>query len=126
VAGEGHRFRAVQLPVNLAMAEAATLPNQGGRTLLEAAAAHGMLVCSSASILQGRLARQTADVLVKAWPDLRSKAQVSLQFARSAPGLTTALVGMSRPEHVQENMELARRGPDEALVRKLLAPPAEG
>lgn len=117
--GPDHHFRAVQLPLNLAMPEAATLPTQGGKTLLEAAA--GMLVCSSASILQGRLAKQTADVLEKSWPDLRTKAQVSLQFARSAPGLTTALVGMSTPAHVEENLELARRAPDSATVRKLLA-----
>jgi aryl-alcohol dehydrogenase-like predicted oxidoreductase len=29
-----------------------------------------------------------------------------LQFARSVPGLTTALVGMSRVEHVQANLAL--------------------
>jgi aryl-alcohol dehydrogenase-like predicted oxidoreductase len=29
-----------------------------------------------------------------------------LQFARSVPGLTTALVGMSRVQHVKSNAEL--------------------
>jgi len=38
-------------------------------------------------------------------------AQSALQFTRSAPGLTTALVGMSRPQHVEENLALAARPP---------------
>ena len=34
-------------------------------------------------------------------------ARRALQFARSAPGLTTALVGVSSPEHAAENFGLA-------------------
>ena len=31
----------------------------------------------------------------------------AVQFARSAPGITTALIGMSRLEHVRANLPLA-------------------
>src|SRR5256712_7262669 len=56
VAGARHRFRAVQLPFNLEMDEAASLPNQGGRTLLQAAAEAGIAALASVPVLQGRLA----------------------------------------------------------------------
>ena len=32
--------------------------------------------------------------------------QRAIQFVRSMPGVTAALVGMSKPEHVAENLEL--------------------
>jgi aryl-alcohol dehydrogenase-like predicted oxidoreductase len=34
-----------------------------------------------------------------------------LQFVRSSPGITSALVGMSRQEHVQANAKLVRVPP---------------
>src|SRR5262249_48104728 len=55
VGGGRHRFRAVQLPFNLEMDEAASLPNQRGRTFLESAAEAGIAVLASAPALQGRL-----------------------------------------------------------------------
>lgn len=97
--GAKHHFKAVQLPFNSEMDEAATLRNQGGRTLLEAAREEGIAVFASASILQGRLAQLHAD------------AQRALQFARSTPGITCALVGMKTPAHVEENAALARTPP---------------
>jgi aryl-alcohol dehydrogenase-like predicted oxidoreductase len=30
--------------------------------------------------------------------------QTAIEFARSKPGITTALIGMSRVEHVEENL----------------------
>ena len=36
-------------------------------------------------------------------------AQRAIQFVRSTPGVTAALVGMSRREHVEENLETAAR-----------------
>jgi len=38
-------------------------------------------------------------------------AQRALQFSRSSPGMTTALVGVSTPEHAGENFALARVAP---------------
>jgi aryl-alcohol dehydrogenase-like predicted oxidoreductase len=37
---------------------------------------------------------------------LATDAQTALQFVRSAPGICTALVGMSGIEHVEENLQL--------------------
>ena len=42
---------------------------------------------------------------------LPNDAARALQFARSAPGVTTALVGMSKGEHVRANLELANLPP---------------
>jgi aryl-alcohol dehydrogenase-like predicted oxidoreductase len=109
--GESHRFRFLQCPLNLAMPEAATRPTQrlGGKTLplLEAAAAHGLTVISSASLMQGRLTRGLPAALKAALPNFQTDAQRALQCTRSFPGLTTALAGMSRRGHVEENLFLA-------------------
>ena len=37
---------------------------------------------------------------------LATDAQAGIQFVRSAPGVTTALVGMSNVAHVEENLAL--------------------
>jgi len=112
VAGAGHHFRWVQLPVNLALPEAFTVRNQaGGATPLEAARTLGMNVAASASLLQARLARDLPAAVAAALPDLESDALRALQFARSVPGVTTALVGMSDPGHLRENLGLARIPP---------------
>jgi aryl-alcohol dehydrogenase-like predicted oxidoreductase len=123
VAGDGHHFRLVQLPLNIAMVEAFGNPTQsvgGQRMPLLAAAAHlGVTVMTSASILQGRLAR-LPPTLRDALPTLPTDAQRSLQFARSVPGVTTALVGMSRAAHVAENLEVMREAPlAESAIRAL-------
>jgi len=110
VGGEAHGFRFIQLPFNLAMPEALTLRNQmvdgGEMSTLEAAAELGVTVMSSASIFQGRVAHSLPDDLREALGSLATDAQSAIQFVRSAPGVTTALVGMSRPEHVEENLKL--------------------
>jgi aryl-alcohol dehydrogenase-like predicted oxidoreductase len=115
VGGESHGFRFIQLPFNLAMPEALTLSNQtvGGEQLsvLEAAAALGVTVISSASIFQGRVAQGLPDQIREALGSLPSDAQTAIQFVRSALGVTTALVGMSSREHVEENLQLARVEP---------------
>jgi aryl-alcohol dehydrogenase-like predicted oxidoreductase len=38
---------------------------------------------------------------------LKTDAQRAIQFVRSTPGVTTALIGMSQRSHVEENMETA-------------------
>jgi aryl-alcohol dehydrogenase-like predicted oxidoreductase len=115
VGGDAHGFRFIQLPFNLAMPEALTLANQliDGQqlSLLEAAGQLGVTVISSASIFQGRVAQGLPDDLREALGSLSSDAQTAIQFVRSAPGITTALVGMSRREHVDENLQLVRIAP---------------
>jgi aryl-alcohol dehydrogenase-like predicted oxidoreductase len=113
--GEGHGFRFVQLPFNLSMPEALVSENQtyGGAhvSLLEAAKALGVTVVASASLLQGKVARDLPERIREPLGSLSTDAQTALQFVRSTPGISTALVGMSRREHVEENLQLARLAP---------------
>jgi aryl-alcohol dehydrogenase-like predicted oxidoreductase len=114
LAGEQHRFRFVQLPFNLAMTEALTLGNQtvDGRTMTmaEAAEALGITLIASASLLQGQVARNLPP-FVRAAFGLETDAECALQFTRSSPGIATALVGMSRVEHVRANARLSQTPP---------------
>ena len=107
--GAAHHFRAVQLPFNLEMDEAAIFRNQGERTLLEAARDAGVAVFASASVLQGRLTQKLQQSVRDQLSGLATDAQRALQFARSA--VTCALVGMKTPAHVEENAALARVPP---------------
>ncbi|MEK6711839.1 MAG: aldo/keto reductase, partial [Nitrospinota bacterium] len=98
--GPGHHFRVVQLPLNLGMPEAFSKPNQmanGQRvSFLAAAARNGITVMTSGSILQGRAADGLPPAVGEAFPGFGTDAQRALQFARSAPGVGVALVGMSQ------------------------------
>jgi aryl-alcohol dehydrogenase-like predicted oxidoreductase len=110
--GTGNHFRAVQLPFNLAMPEALAARTQAAGhervPFLQAARARELMVFSSASLLQGRLAAGLPDGIQRKLGNLATDAQRSIQFVRSAPGITAALVGMSRLEHVEENLAAAR------------------
>lgn len=83
VGGEQHGFHFIQLPFNVAMPEAADVADEAERL--------GVTVIASASLLQGRIPPQSA-----------------IEFVRSVPRITTALIGMSRVEHVEENISLIR------------------
>jgi aryl-alcohol dehydrogenase-like predicted oxidoreductase len=110
ISGENHNFRAIQLPFNFAMTEALLNRNQmlNGTyvTVLEAASAFGITVFASASILQGKIAVGLSDEVREPLGSLPTDAQTGIQFVRSTPGITTALVGMSRVEHAEENLAL--------------------
>src|SRR5215469_1088927 len=114
VAGQTHHFRFVQLPFNLAMPEALTRPNQvvGGRTLamVQAARPLGVTLVSSAALLQGQLTKNLPPYIGDTL-GLNTNAALALQFARSAPGISTVLVGMSNVEHVKTNLSLVRIEP---------------
>jgi aryl-alcohol dehydrogenase-like predicted oxidoreductase len=111
IAGENHRFRFIQLPFNLGMAEAFTHKAADGRSVLDLAEALGITVVASATLLQSRLASDLPEAVAARLPGLSTDAQRAIQFTRSTPGITTALVGMSRPEHVQENLGIAQIPP---------------
>ena len=119
-AGPGHHFRAVQLPVNLAMPEAIAYPSQpgpGGRaSALETAARLGLAAFGSASILQGRLAVELPEEIEAALKGVPSGAAKALQFSRSSPGMTTSLVGVSTPAHALEDFALAKVAPADPAV----------
>ena len=102
-------FRAVQLPFNVHMADAFTLDvhegPDGPQSALSFAREAGLDVFTSASILQGDLA-EAGEIpeAVDAKLSGDTPAQRAINFARSAPGVTCALVGTGSPEHVAENV----------------------
>ena len=115
VGGKDHHFRAIQLPYNLAMPEALSARTQrvDGKAVpvLQVARAHGMLVFASASLLQQKLTESLPEETHAWFPGLEKDAQRAIQFVRSTPGITSALVGMSRREHVTENLSTAQTPP---------------
>jgi aryl-alcohol dehydrogenase-like predicted oxidoreductase len=112
IAGATHHFRAVQLPVSLAMPEAARAPTQPlGRKLvplLEAADALGVAVVASAPLMQGRLASGLPDEVRTLFPECTTDAQRALRFASSLPGIAAVLAGMRHPAHLAENLDAWR------------------
>jgi aryl-alcohol dehydrogenase-like predicted oxidoreductase len=109
ISGDRHHFRFVQLPFNLGMTEALTQGNQSlsdkTLTIMEAAAEMNVTLIASASLLQGQVASNLPAFVADAL-GLDSDAERALQFVRSAPGITTGLVGMSRLQHVTANTRL--------------------
>ncbi|WP_433623045.1 aldo/keto reductase [Halomicrococcus sp. NG-SE-24] len=107
-------FRAVQLPFNVHMADAFTVESQegpeGDQSALWFAHEAGLNVFTSASIGQGELAKGLPeDVAERLAGD--TSAQRAINFARSAPGVTSSLVGASDVEHVRENVGAGRFEP---------------
>jgi aryl-alcohol dehydrogenase-like predicted oxidoreductase len=130
VGGKEHHFGVIQLPYNLGMTEALTQKNQhlGGQTIsiLEAAHECKITVMASASILQGRLAHSLPTVISEALSGLHTDAQRALQFTRSTPGITTALVGMKSVAHVEQNLAVAKLPPASlGQFQKLFRPQAQ-
>jgi aryl-alcohol dehydrogenase-like predicted oxidoreductase len=124
--GSSHHFKAIQLPYNLGMAEAFGYANQvlGSQTVpfFKAAKANGISVFTSASILQSKLSRNLPPVVEQTFTGLQTDAQRAIQFVRSTPGVTAALVGMKKKEHVEENLKVAAVPPEsEAKVGSLFS-----
>ena len=115
VAGDEHGFGFIQLPLNHYMPEGLVMNNQTymgeQMSVLEAASALGVTVVASASLLQGKVARGIPEHIREALGGLATDAQTGIQFVRSTPGITTALIGMSRVEHVEENLRLVKIPP---------------
>lgn len=111
-AGQGHHFKAVQLPFNLAMPEAWIAPTQpfaaNSVPLLGIAHRLDLVVIASASLLQSRLTGKLPEHFDRIFHNLPKSSQRSIQFTRSAPSITTALVGMKNKDHVRENLETAK------------------
>ena len=110
VAGPEHHFRFLQLPFNLAMPEAYAAQTQmagvRGASVFELAHRSGMAVMGSATLYQGRLTGNLPPYIGEVL-GMEGDAQNAIQFSRSAPGLTTALIGMRKKEHVRANLEVA-------------------
>src|SRR5438132_5827532 len=114
IAGGRHHFRFVQLPFNLGMTEALTLGNQSvrgrDRTVMEAASELDVTLIASASLLQGKVAKNLPEFVAQAM-GLENDAERALQFVRLSQGVTTALVGLSGLEHAKANARLAGVAP---------------
>ena len=115
VGGDRHHFRFVQAPLSLAMPEASVIATQmmDGHAvpLMQAALQLGITAIGSAPLMQGHLATGLPARIKSSIPGVKTDAARAIQFARSAPGLATTLVGMSKPAHVRQNLELALRPP---------------
>ena len=112
--GVGHHFRVIELPVSLWRREAfSTTPYQVRglpATLLELAKDAGLVVLGSIPMGHGRNGRQAVEFMRTLFPDtqIESPAMMALQFARSVPGVSLALPGISTLAHLMEAIELAR------------------
>jgi aryl-alcohol dehydrogenase-like predicted oxidoreductase len=122
VGGDNHHFRFIQLPFNLGMPEALFFQNQKSGddfvSALQAADKLGITAIASGSLWQGQVARGLPEAIRDPLGSLATDAQTGIQFVRSAPGVTTALVGMSQRAHVEENLHLvgiAPAQPDDLL-----------
>jgi aryl-alcohol dehydrogenase-like predicted oxidoreductase len=112
------------------MTEALTLGNQAAahqsvgahlRTVMEAASDLNIALVASASLLQGQVAKNLPSFVAEAL-GLANDAERALQFVRSSPGITTALVGMSRVAHAQANSKLVSVPPaSEAQFTRLFS-----
>jgi aryl-alcohol dehydrogenase-like predicted oxidoreductase len=116
VGGADHHLRGVQLPYSLALGDAAAEASQFGPTgsaqsVLEELRDTGTAVFAISPLVRGRATRGLPPFVRDAFPECRSDAQRCLQFARSSPGVTSAIVGMRQPEHVDENLELTFTDP---------------
>ena len=103
-AAPGHHFRFIQLPFNIGMVEAYTARHDN---VLTAAASLGIAVVASASLSQTRVLREMPASVAALMPGLTANAQRAIQFTRSTPGISVALVGMGQREHVLENIGVA-------------------
>lgn len=110
LAGARHHFRLIQLPYSLAMPEAYTRKNQSVRgtlmTPLEAATALNLFAVGSAVLYQNRLSHDLPAEIRARVPGVDTDAQRAIQFARSTPGIGSALVGMKQVSHVEENLRV--------------------
>jgi predicted aldo/keto reductase-like oxidoreductase len=73
---------------------------------LSAASRLSIAVVGSATLYQGRLTHGLPDS-IQLKLGMKSDYENAIQFARSAPGLTTSLIGMGHKEHVTANLKPA-------------------
>lgn len=112
--GRPHHLRLVQLPFNPAMTEGFTrfsqATGQGNvASTVQAAYQLGLYVMTSHALGKGRFAAE--DPLAAHVPGLASPAQRALQFARSTPGVGTALAGLRTRAQLAELLAVARVAP---------------
>ena len=112
VGGDHHHFCFVQLPFNLAMPEAFGVKNQSfGKemfSLFEVAQKMGVAVVGSATLYQGKLTEGLPET-IRQKLGTSNDTESAIQFARSAPWITAALIGMGSKEHVATNLAVVAK-----------------
>lgn len=103
---DGHHFAAVQMPFNVTMHEAFTVPTQSVDGVqypaLQAAVKLGLYTFTSASVLQGSgMDASCAARLATACKGFSTPA-AALQVARSCSAVGTALTGMRQISHLED------------------------
>ena len=110
VAGDGHHFVAVQMPISLGMTEGVRLStqlvNSRERTAHEAALETGIAMIAVAPLMQGHLAQDLPAAAREAFPTATSDAACALSFVRMLPDVASVVVGMRNVKHVEENTAL--------------------
>lgn len=103
---ESH-LRAIQLPFNPLMADAFTVWSHetanGERNALGFARDTGLSVFTSGSLAKGRLTEGLPEG-IDVWIPGDTPSQRAINFARSAPAVTSALVSMRSTEDIEENV----------------------
>ena len=114
VGGEEHHFRFIRMPFNLTAIDAYLQRDDQGVSLLKMAERAGITVIASAPLrplLQDDKLMELPRVIRNRIPGLSSDAARAIQLARSTPGISIALAGMSSVEHVREDLEIAGAPP---------------
>jgi aryl-alcohol dehydrogenase-like predicted oxidoreductase len=115
--GQNNHCRFIQLPFNLAMTEAWTTKNHHAGdeevSALEFCRRAGIAAIGSGTLAQGQLAGELPEFITERL-GMKTSAETAIQFARSAPGIVTSLIGMGRPEHVKADVAVMTRPPAEA------------
>jgi aryl-alcohol dehydrogenase-like predicted oxidoreductase len=112
IGGKRHGFRFIQLPYNLAYSEALLLKNQNvgsekNLTVLEAAARLNIKVFTSIPLFQSRLLRSK----VPDYMGLTDQVTKLVQILRSSPSVIAPLIGYKKPEHIEQNLQIANVPP---------------
>lgn len=115
VGGGDHHLRGLMLPYGVALADAHAIAAQFGPdgldAVLDVVRDTGTAVFTAATLGRGRAAHRLPAFVAELLPGLRSGVQHCIQFARSTPGVTSALVGLRQLEHVDHALDVARLEP---------------
>jgi aryl-alcohol dehydrogenase-like predicted oxidoreductase len=112
VGGKNHGFRFIQLPYNLVYREAYLLKNQSvgndnDLTILQACNKLNIGVFTSVPLLQTKLfGAEIPDYL-----GYDNQLLKIVQITRSTPNVLAPLIGQKKPNHVKENIQLAKVEP---------------
>ena len=112
VGGKNHGFRFIQLPYNIAYREAYLLKNQSvgndnNLTILEACNKLNIGVFTSVPLLQTKLFGAT----IPDYLGYDNQLLKIVQITRSTPNVIAPLIGQKKPNHVKENIQLAKVQP---------------